>query len=77
MNFSSAIPLYYAHFFVSRVTLEPDHFSRVAPNIPVSPQQDVKDFRTLKTLVAEKSPSTKFIAGPDVANIHHYYDVYV
>ena len=41
----------------------------------MSPEQDAKDFETLKSLVTEKSPSTKFIAGPDVASLSRDYFV--
>ena len=55
----------------SSLTPEPDLFFGVAPNIPVSPSQNAKDFETLKSLVAEKSPS--IIAGPDVASAYADY----
>ena len=53
--------------------LEPDLFFEATPDIPVSPQQDARDFKTLRSLVDEKSPTTKFIAGPDVSSISNSY----
>ena len=43
-------------------------------NISVPGSQLAKDFEKLKSLVAEKSPTAKFIAGPDVA---HTGDLFV
>ena len=61
--------LFYTVSYHEHHPSEPDHFFEVAPGIPVSPQQDTRDFKTLKSLVGEKSPTTKFIAGPDVASL--------
>ena len=47
---------------------EPDGYSATVP----APQL-AKDFEFLKTLVAEKSPATQFIAGPDVASVNQYF----
>ena len=57
---------------------EPDRFPVFAPDIPVSPQQDARDFKTLRSLVDEKSPTTKFIAGPDASSLSNgYFGQYV
>ena len=48
------------------------HFSPEPNNFPakfntsISASQLAKDFEKLKSLVAEKSPGTRFIAGPDI-----------
>ena len=63
---------------INDIFSEPDRFFAVAPDIPVSPQQDARDFKTLKALVDDKSPTTKFIAGPDVADVSNpFFGEYV
>ncbi len=49
-------------------TPEPNHFPDVA-NFTVSPEQNSKDFETLKTLLKEKSLKTQYVVGPDTAVI--------
>ena len=44
---------------------EPNNFPAKF-NTSVSAPQLAKDFEKLKSLVAEKSPATRFIAGPDI-----------
>ena len=46
---------------------EPNNFPAKF-NTSVSAPQLAKDFEKLKSLVAEKSPATRFIAGPDINN---------
>lgn len=45
--------------------IEPNRLSKIAPDIPISPEQESRDFRTLKDLVAKKKTHTKFVVGPD------------
>ena len=58
----------------SLLTAEPDLYSHF--NVSVSGPQLAKDFEKLKSLVTEKSPATKFIAGPDVAGIVEFFARY-
>ena len=51
----------------SLLTAEPDGYPHF--NVSISGTQLAKDFEKLKSLVTEKSPATRFIAGPDVASI--------
>ena len=46
-------------------------------NTSVTAPQLAKDFEVLKSLVANKSPTTKFIAGPDVASTGEFLVRYV
>ena len=46
-------------------------------NVSISGPQLAKDFKKLKSLVTEKSPTTKFIAGPDVAGIVEFFLIMV
>ena len=54
-------------------TAEPDGYA----NGTVPASQLAKDFEFLKSLVANKSPATQFIAGPDVASVNQFFVRYV
>ena len=54
---------------------EPDAYGNFNATVPAP--QLAKDFEFLKSLVANKSPATQFIAGPDVASVNQFFVRYV
>jgi len=58
----------------SLLTAEPDLYPHF--NVSISGPQLARDFEKLKSLVTEKSPATRFIAGPDVAGIVEFFARY-
>ena len=60
---------------LSLLNAEPDLFAKFNTSVP--PPQLAKDFEVMKSLVADKSPTTKFVAGPDVANTGEFLVRYV
>ena len=60
---------------LSHLNAEPDLFAKFNTSVPAP--QLAKDFEVMKSLVADKSPTTKFVAGPDVASMGEFLVRYV